>query len=194
MHRLSSIIGLWLDWLFLRSIYFVNIHYFVTQGTDAECSSGESCFAKVNCPLAPKSLEKSNNLGSLTRSPVRGFQLGNHEKQIIGASIIICGVVSVRFMSPALLYDADLLQWNIYTIEHDCITSWQDTMVSKHTLFRNYQWVSLAYYFQLSELCCLLLISPIKKRAGNGMIVPNWLSQRTWISAKSQEWTSRFSN
>mmetsp|Transcript_12350 Transcript_12350/g.22891 ORF Transcript_12350/g.22891 Transcript_12350/m.22891 type:complete len:619 (+) Transcript_12350:133-1989(+) len=53
-------------------------------GTDSECPSGESCFSLVDCPVASKSLEKNNNVGSPTRSPVRGFRLGDHEKQIIG--------------------------------------------------------------------------------------------------------------
>ena len=68
-----AFLSLRLRWLSFRSSNFV------LQGTDSECPAGQKCYAEVDCPLPPTISPKP------TRSPVRGFELGNHDKQIIGA-------------------------------------------------------------------------------------------------------------
>ena len=58
---------------------FAHTNFVALQGTDGECPPGTRCFAEVDCPLPPTISPKP------TRSPVPGFELGNHDKQVIGA-------------------------------------------------------------------------------------------------------------
>eukprot|EP00585_Thalassiosira_rotula_P004448 CAMPEP_0196153706 /NCGR_PEP_ID=MMETSP0910-20130528/37653_1 /TAXON_ID=49265 /ORGANISM="Thalassiosira rotula, Strain GSO102" /LENGTH=653 /DNA_ID=CAMNT_0041417579 /DNA_START=108 /DNA_END=2069 /DNA_ORIENTATION=+ len=51
------------------------------KGTDAECRTGEMCFASVDCPIPPPQPTISPKP---TNAPVPTFTIGDHEKQIIG--------------------------------------------------------------------------------------------------------------
>lgn len=81
MHRRNSIPSLLVApppfscvFLYVTCLLFI-------QGVNEECPAGQMCFAEIECPLPPTISPAP------TRSPVKGYAIGKHDKQIIGASV-----------------------------------------------------------------------------------------------------------